>query len=576
MELPNRPDQAKEKREKIRQAVVVVHGMGEHRPLETLNGFIAAGLPPVAGVELIDQYYSRPDEVTDSYEARRYLAPRQPTQPPYADDPEIYAQTEFFEYHWAHLMQGNKLSDLRPAMTRLLFRRWSSVPEGLRVVWVGFWILIAAAIWFFIWGPGSELAFSGSLLEDAIRVLVGTGLIATAAAFLVVNFLGGWATSSFVDVVRYLDTSPRSYAVRHDIRKGIVDLLQGLHDSGKYKRIVIVAHSLGSYIAHDGITFLWGTMNTRHAGAPGPGMGTVKPAGLEHLEKAASDLVTGWEEDRRSLPSGEHLEVYRDAQRDLWQGVRENGNPWLITDLITLGSPMYFADRLYTKNYRQFRQRVKATEFPTCPPESDPAEYNNIHHTKRYYSYRDRTGRRVLYHGALFAVVRWTNMWFPAHLWFFGDWFGGPLAPLYGPGIMDIRLKNKRFWPRFWTRFPAVAHARYFRYPKDQSNESATTRLRDAMGLASGAWLSQVKPPVRRRRASKKQAAGSQTPAAAVEPGPAAAAAGTERAGALAGTGRSAATLPEEVDESAAVESATAEEDVELVPAEAYEPEPAP
>ncbi len=78
--------------DKLRTAVIVIHGMGEHRPLETLNGFINAGLPAVDGRR---QFHSRPDEVTDSYESRRYLAPRQPAR----GEPEIYGQTEFFEYH---------------------------------------------------------------------------------------------------------------------------------------------------------------------------------------------------------------------------------------------------------------------------------------------------------------------------------------------------------------------------------------------------------------------------------------------------------------------------------------------
>ena len=490
---------------KVRQAVVVVHGMGEHRPLDTLNNFIAAGIPPVPGLRLDEQYYSRPDELTDSYEARRYLAPRQPPLPPDLAEPEVYAQTEFFEYHWAHMMQGNRLGDLVPAMGRLLLRRPRTVPKGLRVVWWAIWIAIVLALWFFALGPGNQFEFTDSPFEDLIRLVAGTGLVATAVTFLLVNVLGGWATSSFVDVVRYLDTSPRSYAVRHDIRKGIVDLLQALHDSRKYDRIIIVAHSLGSYIAHDGITFLWGTMNTRHGGPLGPGRGTEIPSGLKNLELAASDLAQGWENDRFAPPPAADLEVYREAQRALWRGIRENGNPWLITDLITLGSPMNFADRLYTKNYPSFQQRVKATEFPTCPPQSDPADYNNIHHTLRYYSYEDkRTGRRVLYHGAPFAVVRWTNMWFPAHLSFFGDWFGGPLAPLYGSGIMDIKLQNVWFRPRFWTVFPAVAHARYFSYPKDLSRNSATTHLRDSMDLASSAWLSSVKPPKRQASSARR------------------------------------------------------------------------
>jgi hypothetical protein len=36
-------------------------------------------------------------------------------------------------------------------------------------------------------------------------------------------------TASFVDVVRYIDTSPRSYGVRRDIRKGLIVMLQALH-----------------------------------------------------------------------------------------------------------------------------------------------------------------------------------------------------------------------------------------------------------------------------------------------------------------------------------------------------------
>lgn len=70
-----------------RQAVVIVHGMGEQRPGDALNGFIHAGLP--ADERGVRRFYSRPDTVTDSFEARRYLSPRDGSRP----------QSEFFEYH---------------------------------------------------------------------------------------------------------------------------------------------------------------------------------------------------------------------------------------------------------------------------------------------------------------------------------------------------------------------------------------------------------------------------------------------------------------------------------------------
>jgi hypothetical protein len=451
--------------------------MGEHRPLETLNGFIDAGLPPVAGTR---RFYSRPDGVTDSYESRRYLAPR---QPPNGAQPELYAQTEFFEYHWAHLMQGNELGDLWSTVRKFLLLRIGYVPAGLRVVWVLAWLLIAAGVWAFIWGPLSDLDLAeGTIFELALEVLLGGGIVALIVGWLVTGPLKRWITSSFVDVVRYLDTSPRSYAVRRDIREGIIKLLDGLMMSDRYDRVVIVAHSLGSYIAYDAISYLWGQYNTRYAGPPSQTAGDGQsPSGLAELEAATSSLLAaaGKPEEARLR------DLFRAAQRDLWIGLRVDGNPWLITDLVTFGSPMYFADRLYTRDQDEFMQRVERWELPTCPPQEEGADYNNINDETRWFSWKHQSGRRMLYHGAPFAVTRWTNMWFPAHRGFFGDWFGGPLAPLYGPGITDIALTGNR--PE--SRWPAIAHAKYFSFPEDTSDDSVTTHLRDTLDLASTHWL---------------------------------------------------------------------------------------
>src|ERR1043165_5070115 len=60
----------------VRTAVVIVHGMGEQRPRDTLDGFVKTALRPrlVDGEQKWDYYYSRPAEITGSYEARRYVA----------------------------------------------------------------------------------------------------------------------------------------------------------------------------------------------------------------------------------------------------------------------------------------------------------------------------------------------------------------------------------------------------------------------------------------------------------------------------------------------------------------------
>ena len=60
----------------VRQAVVVIHGMGEQLPLSTLTGFIDTALEPDRDGKRV--YYSRPESVTGSFESRRFLAPRHP------------------------------------------------------------------------------------------------------------------------------------------------------------------------------------------------------------------------------------------------------------------------------------------------------------------------------------------------------------------------------------------------------------------------------------------------------------------------------------------------------------------
>jgi hypothetical protein len=453
---------------KIRQAVVIVHGMGEQRPLDTLNTFIKAGLAPDATGQ--QAFYSRPDEVTDSYEARRYLAP-----PKDQNGVELHAQTEFYEYHWAHLMQSNRLSDMWPTFRKMLLRLPNRVPSGLRGVWALFWTFIGVIAWGFAWGPLSSWWFTELGVAETFQKALGAGLLAVVLTFVVTRILPGflsrWISTSLVDVVRYLDTRPRSYKVRHDIRKGMVDLLQGLHDSKRYQRIVVVSHSLGAYIAYDGITYLWARMNTKKTTPT-----SDNPDGLADVEELASSLNEGATED---------VGDFQAAQRRLWLGIRAQGNPWLITDFISMGTPMYFADVLYTKNREEFWQRVQKTELPTCPPQSQPTvEGTNVATTQPRYSYV-YFDDRSLYHGAPFAVVRWTNMWFPTRALFFGDWFGGPLTPLFGRGIRDIELTgNKRKRLR-----PAAAHTLYFKFPDDTKHDSVTTHLRNTLDLASSSWL---------------------------------------------------------------------------------------
>ena len=99
-------------------------------------------------------------------------------------------------------------------------------------------------------------------------------------------------------------------------------------------------------------------------------------------------------------------------------------------------------------------------------------------------------------------MVRWTNVFFPVRLGLFGDWFGGPLAPLFGCGIKDVPLSgntwaigaSKRPGTKPWLHrlVPAAAHAFYFSFPEDDAEGSVAREIRRGIELASTSWL---RPP---------------------------------------------------------------------------------
>lgn len=435
----------------LRTAVVVVHGMGEQLPVETLRQFVRTGLPKHDGAR---RYFSRPAKVTGSFEARRMLAYRQP-----AVGQLTHGHTEFFEYHWSYKMTGNKLGDFARLFVRLMLGFWR-VPRGLRVLWFLAWVSIIALASLITWTIVEGASNPEWTVAGVVGLLLGQG-VAAAVVVKFISALGGVVTDTFVDVARYLDRSPRSYAVRRDIRQGMVDLLRSLHDQGRYSRIIVAAHSLGGYIAYDGITSLWNEMCSPADGADLP-RETPPLAHLADVERNARTLADA-SEDLLELTqeSRKEIDAYQASQFELWRDYRSAGNRWLITDFITFGTPMYFADLLYTKNRRQFRQFVHNSELPQCPPRSgdEMVETGDKKIGHRYcYS---RNGRQYLAHGSLFAVVRWTNLYFPAVAWFFGDWFGGPLRPLFGNGILDIPVKGNKL-----KRFtPGAAHGMYFAFP---------------------------------------------------------------------------------------------------------------
>lgn len=324
-----------------------------------------------------------------------------------------------------------------------------------------------------------RLPVAADLLEAALVGVLGlgaAGLLVKALNWLLKRVIPTKITTHFVDVVRYLDTSPRSYDVRIKIRKGMVDLLHELHiakdDHGnpKYDRVVIAAHSLGAYIAYDAITYYWTRRNQEFVDG-------LSEKHFEALEEAAqplighyedrslTDKIVAWVKNWLGLDRTDPALVakFQKEQNALWQKLRKAGNPWLVTDFISIGTPMYMADKILTRTLNQFHDRVRLRHLATCPPQGDLGKKSIPKSDRPSYSY-EHEGKHVLYHAAPFAVTRWTNIWFPPWLGFFGDWFAGPLARLYGKGIKEVPV----ILGSFRQFIPAYAHATYFDFPDEK------------------------------------------------------------------------------------------------------------
>ena len=114
-----------------RVAVVVIHGIGEQRPMDTLRQFVDTVFP--------GSYRSKPDFRSDNLELRRLNASS------HEYDHKPGWDVDFFELYWAHLITGTGWWHVLGWFKTLLFRNPFKM-RTLKGVWFAFVILIATAV----------------------------------------------------------------------------------------------------------------------------------------------------------------------------------------------------------------------------------------------------------------------------------------------------------------------------------------------------------------------------------------------------------------------------------------------
>jgi hypothetical protein len=257
-----------------KQAIVVIHGMGEQKPMDTIKHFAHAVWTADTkvhknGLRDSGQIWSKPDDRTGSLELRR-LTTRESTPIQEGTYPGG-ARQDFYELYWADLSAGSTLGDVQNWVRMLLLRNpFTRVPRRMMTAWIVLWIVVlvilllvtAAALpapvpartplWpeqyaFWLWNypPFRWLApVPGWMLAGIVAVLG--------------YFAHTWVVASFGRVVRYTRALPDNIAARKAIRERGLKLLDDLHRA-EYDRIIVVGHSLGALLAYDLVSYYWAT-----------------------------------------------------------------------------------------------------------------------------------------------------------------------------------------------------------------------------------------------------------------------------------------------------------------------------
>lgn len=442
-----------------KQAVLLIHGIGEQRPMDTLRCFVDAVWTTDTSLhnpnikDGRDAMWSKPDTVSKSFELRRLTTPQN----------RANIRTDFFEFYWAHLMEGTGYGHVVAWMKTILLRSPASVPRHLLFAYLMLWLMVLTAIGFAVYAVTSR-GGAPNLVPEWIAWVVSAVLVPIIGV-VVKNIIG--------DAARYLHIAPTNIQRRHEIRQAGVELIKNLHDRG-YDRIIVVGHSLGSVIGYDILTHAWPEYHAADPTTPNPAdpknplaAPNASIAALENLETLAARKPTN---PPKTIP---------DAQRDYFVEIRNNGNKWRVSDFVTLGSPLAHAEILLAADADALRAKTIAREFPSCLPALEKLTRN--HQTVEWFSF-DATSKgrhRKPHHAAVFAPTRWTNLYFPCTVVVHGDIVGGRIAPVLGGGVTDVSVETS-LGGGFFT------HTKYWT-PEKGGPSIHVARLRKALDLADDA-----------------------------------------------------------------------------------------
>ncbi|MEQ9879259.1 hypothetical protein ABRP92_14835 [Pectobacterium aroidearum] len=455
-----------------KQAVVVIHGMGEQVPMQTIRDFVEAVWKTDPNLQN-PTYWNKPSRVSQSFEQRRLT-----TNTPKLFDKKINVnqRTDFYEYYWAHQTVGTRWQHFTGWIAELMWClpcKYHEHPNSIQRLWVLMWSLLFVALTSMImWGK-----FVHSNLPSGESVLlISLVTIFEATLLFMLNKARKFFTEYFGDVARYVRAKPENVQIRQAIREGGIELLERIQQTGNYDRIILVGHSLGSIIAYDILNHLWARNNkfkdpeNEYQATP---LSSQCIEIIEELELLAKDSgsVNFRQDEYRAL----QYQLFEELRKD---ELRCN---WIISDFVTLGSPLTYADFLLFQNEQQFKDRKLDREYPLSPPIRDQDHF--------YYGLKNE---KFLHHAAVFAPVRWSNIYISHSCIYKGDIISGPVSKnfsykysvnqneinepddIYQTPIKEIKLK----WSEIHHGF---CHTRY--WSSEKTSAIQIQKLRELLSL---------------------------------------------------------------------------------------------
>lgn len=417
-------------REFNRQAVVIIHGMGEQVPMETLRGFVKGITDWIKNFSTEAQKprtWSRPEGISEHYETRKITM-----ESTYGN-----VKTDFYEFYWAHHMRENTWMHFFTWAGKIATRSIKKVPKRLKIVWILVWaiILVIAGVILFA-------AYKWKSIENLLGKLDGISVFGIAALSTILYFLGkyilpillsslkGTIVNSAGDAARYMNPKTYNIGERSTIRREGIDFLKKLHDrtEKKYDKIIVVGHSLGSVVAYDLVRLLWQEYHEEFTPKEVVGHKIFKEMDLYSNGKTI-----------------ENIDQFQRLQHECWRQYKNNGNKWLISDFITCAGAIAHIDYYITDN-RNFMEKVNGKEIPVCPPCMESGD-KTLFFGRKDFEIENEHGEirkstvEFLNHAALFAVTRWTNVYFTS------DFVGSDANRLFGKGVKDVEIYKKSLIP---------------------------------------------------------------------------------------------------------------------------------